>query len=176
MKHFIRVLAIAALVLPALAAAQEKEIVIRASRVLDGKGNVLHDTRIVVQGSKIVHIERWGSEEKLFTMDTPQPATAALRLMNYPAWRVEINGRVARAESHYDSGQMLIPLPAGSSRVRVHFAPPWDRLAGALISTMAGASLLVLALQRRSRVSDGRAPGGAHRTLQPCRSRPRRCS
>jgi imidazolonepropionase-like amidohydrolase len=57
MKHFIRVLVIAALVLPALAAAQEKEIVIRASRVLDGKGNVLHDTRIVVQGSKIVRLD-----------------------------------------------------------------------------------------------------------------------
>ncbi len=57
MKHFIRVLVIAALVLPALATAQEKEIVIRASRVLDGKGNVLHDTRIVVQGSKIVRLD-----------------------------------------------------------------------------------------------------------------------
>ncbi len=96
-----------------------------------------------------VHIERWGAEEKLFTVDAPQPATAALRLMNYPAWRVEINGRVAPAESHSDSGQMLIPLPAGSSRVRVHFAPTWDRLAGALISMMAGASLLVLTLKRR---------------------------
>ncbi len=96
-----------------------------------------------------VHIERWGAEEKLFTVDAPQPATAALRLMNYPAWRVEINGQLVPAESQPDSGQMLIPLAAGSNRVRVHFAPTWDRLAGALISTMAGASLLVLTRKRR---------------------------
>src|SRR5215510_2266650 len=51
--------------LAALAAAQSKtpvqesgkRIVIRASTVLDGKGHVLHNTRIVVQGSKIVSID-----------------------------------------------------------------------------------------------------------------------
>jgi len=51
--------------LAALAAAQSKtpvqesgkRIVIRASTVLDGKGTVLHDTRIVVEGSKIVAID-----------------------------------------------------------------------------------------------------------------------
>src|SRR5215813_8647629 len=34
-----------------------KQIVIAASTVLDGKGHVLHDTRIVVEGSKIVRID-----------------------------------------------------------------------------------------------------------------------
>ena len=37
--------------------AQQKQIVIAASTVLDGKGGVLHDTRIVVAGSKIVRID-----------------------------------------------------------------------------------------------------------------------
>jgi imidazolonepropionase-like amidohydrolase len=37
--------------------APPKRIVIAASSVLDGKGHVLHDTRIVVEGSKIVAIE-----------------------------------------------------------------------------------------------------------------------
>src|SRR2546426_5920863 len=41
----------------AQAPAQGKRIVIGASTVLDGKGGVLHDTRIVVEGSKIVAIE-----------------------------------------------------------------------------------------------------------------------
>ncbi len=35
----------------------QKRIVIAASTLLDGKGNVLHDTRIVVEGSKIVAID-----------------------------------------------------------------------------------------------------------------------
>src|SRR5215467_9750614 len=54
-----------ALCLAALARAQSqspaqesgKQIVIRASTVLDGKGRVLHDTRIVVEGPKIVAID-----------------------------------------------------------------------------------------------------------------------
>jgi len=36
---------------------QPKQIVIAASTILDGKGGVLHDTRIVVEGSKIVRID-----------------------------------------------------------------------------------------------------------------------
>jgi imidazolonepropionase-like amidohydrolase len=39
-----------------LAPAQSKRLVIAAGTVLDGKGGVLHDTRIVVEGSKIVAI------------------------------------------------------------------------------------------------------------------------
>src|SRR4029077_6985107 len=36
---------------------QDKRIVIAASTVLDGRGRVLHDTRIVIEGSKIVAID-----------------------------------------------------------------------------------------------------------------------
>ena len=36
---------------------QREHIVIAASAVLDGKGHVLHDTRIVIGGSKIVAID-----------------------------------------------------------------------------------------------------------------------
>src|SRR5436190_11999529 len=36
---------------------QSRRIVIAASAVLDGKGRVLHDTRIVVEGAKIVAID-----------------------------------------------------------------------------------------------------------------------
>src|SRR5712692_4835724 len=37
--------------------AQGKRIVIAASAVLDGKGRVLHNTRIVIEGSKMVAID-----------------------------------------------------------------------------------------------------------------------
>ncbi len=39
------------------AAAQSKRIVIAASTVLDGKGHVLHDVRIVIEGSKIEAVD-----------------------------------------------------------------------------------------------------------------------
>ena len=42
---------------PAQTPVQDKRIVIAASTVLDGKGQVLHNTRIVVEGSKIVAID-----------------------------------------------------------------------------------------------------------------------
>ncbi|MFZ0560491.1 MAG: amidohydrolase family protein [Terriglobales bacterium] len=43
-------------VISSQAAAQSKRIVIAASAVLDGKGHVLHDARIVIEGSKIVAV------------------------------------------------------------------------------------------------------------------------
>jgi imidazolonepropionase-like amidohydrolase len=51
------VLVIVCGVMAAQAHAQNKQIVIAASTVLDGKGGVLHDTRIVVEGSKVVRID-----------------------------------------------------------------------------------------------------------------------
>jgi imidazolonepropionase-like amidohydrolase len=42
---------------PAQAPVKSKRVVIAASTVLDGKGHVLHNTRIVVEGSKIVAID-----------------------------------------------------------------------------------------------------------------------
>src|ERR1043165_4028898 len=45
------------LVTPAFGQEKPKQIVIAASTVLDGKGGVVHNTRIVVEGSKIVRID-----------------------------------------------------------------------------------------------------------------------
>ena len=46
----------AALLLTTLAAAQERPIVLKAATVLDGKGQVLHNTIIIVEGGKISRI------------------------------------------------------------------------------------------------------------------------
>jgi imidazolonepropionase-like amidohydrolase len=43
--------------MPSQSPAQSKRIVIAASTVLDGKGHVLHDMRIVIEGSKIVALQ-----------------------------------------------------------------------------------------------------------------------
>jgi len=52
MKHYS-----AFLLLPVLLAAQDRPIVIRAGTIFDGRGRVLHDTSIVVQGSKIQDVK-----------------------------------------------------------------------------------------------------------------------
>jgi imidazolonepropionase-like amidohydrolase len=43
---------------PSPAPPQNKRIVIAASAALDGRGHVLHDTRIVIEGSKIVAVDK----------------------------------------------------------------------------------------------------------------------
>jgi imidazolonepropionase-like amidohydrolase len=45
------------LILPALLSAQDSRIVIKAGTVLDGRGRVIHNSSIVVQGSKIQTVE-----------------------------------------------------------------------------------------------------------------------
>ncbi len=45
-----------ALLLAAFAAAQEQPVVLKAGRLLDGSGQALRDTRVVIQGGKIVKL------------------------------------------------------------------------------------------------------------------------
>jgi hypothetical protein len=57
-----------------------------------------------------------------------------LRLFNYPAWKVEVNGQSVAAESRDVTGQVMIPVQAGENRVHVKFTRTWDRMAGAVLS------------------------------------------
>jgi hypothetical protein len=98
---------------------------------------------------------------KEFVVHSPEPVTAALRLLNYPAWRVEVNGRPVQARSNQQTGQMLIALPAGTSRVQVAFASTPDRLWGDAVSGAAALGLLAVVLGSRHR---GKARADGHGT------------
>ena len=100
-----------------------------------------------------VWIERWNAELKVIAVEAQRPVTLALRLLNYPAWRVENNGKPAHVESETNTGQMLIPVPAGCSSVRVQFARTADRTAGILLSGAGATLLLGLALASRRAAS-----------------------
>jgi hypothetical protein len=78
------------------------------------------------------------------------PANLALRLFDYPAWRVEVNGGVVTTNAREGTGQMLIPVVAGMNRVRITFARTWDRTAGGWISVLT--LLLTLASLRKFRL------------------------
>jgi hypothetical protein len=60
-----------------------------------------------------------------------------LRLFRYPAWRVQVNGRVVETAARAETGQMLVPVAAGMNRVEISFARTWDRTAGGWISILA---------------------------------------
>jgi 6-pyruvoyl-tetrahydropterin synthase-like protein len=92
--------------------------------------------KVVVEGGGQVriHVQQWSPEFRLFTADVTEPAHAVLRLFNYPAWRVEVNGQVVPAEAHELTGQIIFPLPPGENRVRVTLTRTWDRTLGGLVS------------------------------------------
>jgi hypothetical protein len=93
-----------------------------------------------------VVIERWTPERKIVRVEAPQPARLAVRLLNYPAWQVEVNGSRIHPEQAEDSGQMIIPLLNGTSRITMHFARTPDRTIGgilSIVSSLAAVSLLL---------------------------------
>jgi len=97
-------------------------------------------------------VRAWGPARKEFAINSPEPVTAALRLLNYPAWRVEVNGKPVLALSNEHTGEMLVTLPAGTSRVRVAFAATPDRRWGNVITSVAAVILLgLVAFRRRGR-------------------------
>jgi hypothetical protein len=100
-----------------------------------------------VQPGKVL-VERWTPEDKIVNVESPHPARLSLRLLNYPAWQVMVNGSRVKPEQAEDSGQMMLPVPAGRSRVTAHFARTPDRTIGgivSLLSLLTAASILILA-------------------------------
>jgi hypothetical protein len=106
---------------------------------------------LVAEASTRPQFQDWGPTRKEFVVQSPQPLTAALRLLNYPAWRVEVNGRPVPALSNQHTGQMLVALPAGTSRVQVAFVATPDRLWGSAVSAIAALGLLAVLASRRRR-------------------------
>ena len=93
-----------------------------------------------------VLVERWTPERKIVRVESAQPMRLALRVLNYPAWQVEVSGSRIDPEKAEDSGQVIIPVPAGTSRVTMHFARTRDRTIGSILfilSSLAAVSLLV---------------------------------
>jgi hypothetical protein len=81
-----------------------------------------------------IQIHRWNAESKLFTVEVSQPEQLVLRLFNYPAWRVTVNGHEVTTAMRDVTGQMLIPVKAGQNRVQIAFTRTWDRTLGAIVS------------------------------------------
>jgi hypothetical protein len=109
-----------------------------------------------------VSILRWSPEHKEIRVDSATPGRVALRLLDYPAWRVELNGKRISPEHLDNSAQMVIPVEPGTSDIRVDFERTADRKLGLLLSTLSALlAAFLLASRRRksdSRVSRNRLP------------------
>jgi hypothetical protein len=98
-----------------------------------------------------VRIQRWRAESKSFTAEVSQPGQLVLRLFNYPAWRVEVNGQMVATTTRSVTGQMLIPVQAGENRVQIRFTRTWDRKLGGIVSAVTALLFgIYFVLRRRS--------------------------
>lgn len=95
--------------------------------------------RVTVDGAAhaAIHVSQWTPEFKLFTAEMSARDNLSLRLFNYPAWRVDVNGHQVEPGAREGTGQMLVPVEAGANRVQISFVRTWDRAAGGWISLVA---------------------------------------
>jgi hypothetical protein len=81
-----------------------------------------------------IQVVEWSTERKRLEVNVPDKSRITLRVLNYPAWRVEVNGRRIDPQRAEEVNEMVVPVPPGTSVVQVRFTRTWDRTAGGLIS------------------------------------------
>jgi len=91
-----------------------------------------------------IHIERWTAEERRVQVKSKEPVRMALRLLDYPAWHVEVNGKVVTPERAESTAQMVLVLFPGTERVTAKFVRTPDRILGNAISLLGLLALLAL--------------------------------
>jgi hypothetical protein len=75
-----------------------------------------------------------------------------LRLMDYPAWRVTVDGKPAHGRPLREDGLMAVPVTTGSHAIDVQWTATRDVIAGREISAIALLALAVVGgLERKSR-------------------------
>ena len=100
-----------------------------------------------------VDARRWNGEHWTVSVVTPETGYAVLRLMDYPSWRVTVDGQTVNSRPLREDGLMAIPVNTGRHVMEVRWAATRDVVAGRAISAIA---LLALALavmrERKERV------------------------
>jgi len=104
----------------------------------------------LAQNESNVVVEKWNAEHRAVRIVSKNPANVALRVLNYPAWRVTVNGAAVTPSHPKGTEEMIVPVPAGESELRIDFARTADRTLGGWISIVSLiASLSILVWKRR---------------------------
>lgn len=103
-----------------------------------------------------VKIERWDSEHRTASIVSPAPGYAVLRLMDYPAWRVILNGAEIQNRPHRSDGLMVIPVAAGTNQIDVRWRRTRDQWAGIGLTLVALAVTLALGWNGKRRLDVSR--------------------
>jgi hypothetical protein len=89
-----------------------------------------------------IQIGTWETNDHRVLVESSAPARVALRLLNYPAWQVTVNGKPVTPVQPDDTDQMLVPVEAGKAEVQVRFVHTTDQTGGIALSVI---SLLLAA-------------------------------
>ncbi len=84
---------------------------------------------------------------------TPEAGYAVLRLMDYPSWRVSVDGSPEPHRPLRKDGLMVVPVPAGAHDIQVQWSATSDVISGRAISLAALLALAMVAVsERKSRL------------------------
>jgi 6-pyruvoyl-tetrahydropterin synthase related domain len=81
-----------------------------------------------------INVQRWSPEDKVFETKSDDPVKIALKLFDYPAWEIRVDGHHVPAETVSQTGQIAVQLSAGAHHVELHFRRTRDRMLGEAIS------------------------------------------
>jgi len=107
-----------------------------------------------------VEIMRWTAEERELTVTSSRPLKLAIHLLDYPAWRMAVNGRSVTPQHAESTAQIILLLRPGANKITARFKRTPDRALGGLVSVV---SLLALSLThlakpgRSARVDPGKS-------------------
>ena len=97
-----------------------------------------------------IYVDEWSAEQRKMRTVTRERSRVSLRLVDYPAWRVRVNGQPVTAQHAAGTAQMIISVPAGESRIEIKLTRTLDRTIGGWISVLtACGSFVGLILRRR---------------------------
>jgi len=114
------------------------------------------ETRAVENGNARIFLDEWTAEHRVLRVTSRTKARVAIRLVDYPAWRVTVNGVAAPREHAAGTAQVIVPVPPGESRIEIKFTRTPDRTIGGLLSVLtAGGSLGALIWRRRPQAGAG---------------------
>jgi hypothetical protein len=96
--------------------------------------------------------KRPNGEHWTVSVATPETGYAVLRLMDYPSWRVTVDGQPVNGRPFREDGLMAVPVMAGNHVIEVQWTATRDIVAGRTISAIALLGLtVVVAWERKER-------------------------
>jgi len=100
-----------------------------------------------------VTVKPWNGEHRVVSLSTPKSGYAVLRLMDYPAWRVFVDGSKILSRPLREDGLMAVPVMAGDHTIEVQWSATRDVVAGRVLSAVALLGLVgTVVLERRGKI------------------------